>query len=228
MGRAPLSDDTSGVGLRAARNFLLVLLGVLSLGALDASGALAAKMKVHPRHGKGHEEELEEGAVVLASRNLAFTTAAGAFQCTLGELSGRLAGYEGTKAIALQAVEVIAIGESGPDSACASSFAQGPAVVSVSRLPWAGELTARGAFDLKGKIGFQVSFPDDPGVQCVYAAKKLKSTYTAGVPGKPAPIEVTTASQKLTRSKHASSPACPKSGRLSASWETNLEGEIEP
>ena len=206
---------------------MLVLLGVLSLGALDASGAAAAKMKLHPRHGKGQEEELPEGAVVLASRNLAFTTAAGAFECTLSELSGRLAGYEGTKAIALEALEAIAIGEAGPDSACASSFAQGPAVVTLSGLPWAGELTAHRAFDLKGQIGLELSFPDEPGVQCVYATKKLKSAYTAGTPGKPAPIEVTTSAQKLKRAKLASSAVCPKSGTLSATWETNLEGEIE-
>jgi hypothetical protein len=213
--------------LRATRTLVVVLLGVLCFGALGTSGAAAAKMKLRHHHG-GMEEELgEEGELILASTNFAFTTSAGTLECAGADVYSRLAGDEGTTSIALEAFDAIAFGEQGLGSACRSSLTDGPAVFSASGLPWKGELTARGAFELKGDIGFELSFPEHAGVHCLYTTKKLKSAYTAGTLGEPAPLEVATTAQKLTRSKGASSTTCPKKGTLSALWATNLEGEIE-
>jgi hypothetical protein len=212
------------------RRLVLLLLAALCFGGLDAAGAAAAKMKLHHHHGGGMEEEEEiivPGEFRILSRNLAFTTSVGALECPWAEVRSQLAAEEGTKSIALEAFKAEAFGEAGPGSSCRSSLSEGPAVLTASGLPWQGELTAKGAFELKGEVGFELTFPGDPGVECSYATKKLKSTYTAGSAGKPAPIEIATTAQKLTRSKGASSPSCPKKGTLSALWDTNLEAEVE-
>jgi hypothetical protein len=52
------------------------------------------------------------------------------------------------------------------------------------------------------------------GVQCVWAALKVTSTFNTD--GQP--ITLTTTKQPFTYNKTLSNPACPKSGTLSGTW----------
>jgi hypothetical protein len=199
----------------------LAVFAMLASGALSASGAYAAKnILVLSTTGAGQLEP--EAPFDLSSANFTLSTDAGNVTCPKTTLVGSLTSDDGTKSDPLQIIGGETRGASEVD--CHTTTPLGPANVRPLGFTWSGELTDKGAADLKAKpLSFRLVFPEAGEATCTYESKNVKSTFNLSE-GSPAPLTVTTASQPLRLAKD-SNGVCPRATTLTATWSASSGGE---
>lgn len=197
------------------------LLALLAIGAVMVSTASAAKgpKTLILRTAKGVLAEKAE--ITATSSNLVLTNSAGKIECSEAVSTGTLTNNEG-KTDKLGVSTATFTGKEA-EKECKSTTSGGAAKVTAEHLPWNWKLMVKGKTKLK-KAEIMEEFPST-GEKCVYKARSLNGTFTAGEAGKPEAITDTLETSALKLKKKASATTCPETGEVTGSFTMKSGGE---
>jgi len=207
----------------------LALVAIMAIGVVLA-GSASASTKITMKDPLGG---LASGATIAAhSTNLVTVTTAGTLECENSLITGTLS----TSGVNESTIKANSSSDEengtflGIPGACKTSIGA-PVEIVTSKFPWLLEFKASGSAGTnevksevsKGKVTFTSEFlvPElGEKNKCEFEAGKIISSFNAGSPGSPVPLEFTTTNQlfKLNKTYPNTAAICPKEGHLSGTW----------
>lgn len=197
---------------------LLCVLAAVGVTAAGATSASAVKTQLNLKTAAG---ELAAGqALVMSSTHVLWQTSNTRVECSKDELEGALVGNGASKDAASFSSVRFEGGEI--EGACRSSNL-GPAIVSMSNVPWHLEMSKKGTTKLKaaGKMTVLVTFIGRSGApKCKFEAKQVATSLpTAG------PVTIVWEATPFALSKKGNASLCPSEAAVSATWQLTSNGE---